>query len=65
MHRSFQDRMQFHSGVRQALDAAWKQCSRSGLVVVTGSLYLVGELLPVVQKAVGSRKSTAGNKILR
>jgi dihydrofolate synthase/folylpolyglutamate synthase len=48
--RRFRSGMTIHSDMRQALDAAWKQCSPKGLVVVTGSLYLVGELLPLVQK---------------
>jgi folylpolyglutamate synthase/dihydropteroate synthase len=32
------------------LRSAWKECSPGGLVVVTGSLYLVGDLLPLVRK---------------
>ena len=50
MHKKFNSRMMMHSNMRQALRAAWKQCSPEGLVVATGSLYLVGELLPIVQK---------------
>ena len=50
MHPRFRSRMKIHSGMRQALHAAWKDCSPKGLVVVTGSLYLVGDLLPIVQK---------------
>lgn len=48
MHRGFRPRMRIHKNVREALYAAWKECSPAGLVVVTGSLYLVGELLPIV-----------------
>jgi dihydrofolate synthase / folylpolyglutamate synthase len=50
MHRSFFPRMRFHNKTQDALSSAWKECSPSGLVVVTGSLYLVGELLPMVRK---------------
>jgi dihydrofolate synthase / folylpolyglutamate synthase len=48
MHAGFQPRMRIHSDMKEALNAAWKECPPSGLVVVTGSLYLVGELLPLV-----------------
>jgi dihydrofolate synthase / folylpolyglutamate synthase len=50
MHRQFRSRIRIYPNMHQALLAAWKQCSRSGLVVVTGSLYLIGELLPLVQR---------------
>jgi len=50
MHKSFKARMRIHKNMKKALDAAYNECSPSGLVVVTGSLYLVGELLPIVQK---------------
>jgi dihydrofolate synthase / folylpolyglutamate synthase len=49
MHRRYRSRMKIHDTMHEALYAAWKQCSPAGLVVVTGSLYLVGELLPLVQ----------------
>jgi dihydrofolate synthase / folylpolyglutamate synthase len=49
MHNRYAPRMKIHTNMREALRAAWKECSASGLVVVTGSLYLVGELLPFVQ----------------
>jgi dihydrofolate synthase/folylpolyglutamate synthase len=49
MHKRYASRIRIHSNMRDALRAAWKECSASGLVVVTGSLYLVGELLPFVQ----------------
>jgi dihydrofolate synthase / folylpolyglutamate synthase len=45
-----QSRIRIHANMRAALHAAWKDCPPSGLVVVTGSLYLVGDLLPLVQK---------------
>jgi dihydrofolate synthase / folylpolyglutamate synthase len=56
MHKEFGPRMRIHKNMRAALDAAWKECSPSGLVVVTGSLYLVGELLPLVTKTANSRR---------
>ncbi len=49
MHKRYRSRMKIYGAMREALYAAWKECSPSGLVVVTGSLYLVGELLPLVQ----------------
>jgi len=49
LHRRFRSRMQFHPDANDALESAWRRCSRRGLVVVTGSLYLVGNLLPMVQ----------------
>jgi dihydrofolate synthase/folylpolyglutamate synthase len=55
IHKSFISRMRIHSNMREALLAAWRECSPSGLVVVTGSLYLVGELLPFVQA--GARRN--------
>jgi dihydrofolate synthase/folylpolyglutamate synthase len=57
IHRTFSPRMRIHRGMKDALNAAWRECSPSGLVVVTGSLYLVGELLPLVRKHVKSRHS--------
>lgn len=48
-HPRFRRRMQLHPDAGAALRAAWKTCSPTGLVVVTGSLYLVGELLPLVR----------------
>lgn len=50
MHSGYRSRMRLHSNAREALYAAWDECPASGLVVVTGSLYLVGDLLPVVRK---------------
>ncbi len=49
LHRRFRSRMQFHPDANDALESAWRRCSRRGLVVVTGSLYLVGNLLPMVR----------------
>ncbi len=49
-HPRHRERMRLHENSHEALQAAWKECPRNGLVVVTGSLYLLGELLPVVQR---------------
>jgi dihydrofolate synthase/folylpolyglutamate synthase len=49
MHKRYRNRMRLHSSMQEALNSAWKECSPDGLVLVTGSLYLVGELLPLVQ----------------
>lgn len=49
MHHRYCSRMSIHPDMQDALQAAWAECPRSGLVVVTGSLYLVGALLPIVQ----------------
>lgn len=50
IHKSFQPKMSQHRNSQDALQAAWKQCSPHGLVVVTGSLYLLGEVLPLIRK---------------
>lgn len=34
-----------------ALRAAWRDCPTEGLVVVAGSLYLLGEVLPMIRRA--------------
>jgi dihydrofolate synthase/folylpolyglutamate synthase len=57
MHRSFFPIIRIHKNMKDALNAAWKECSPSGLVVVTGSLYLVGELLPMVRNNSKSNRS--------
>lgn len=53
MHKQFKPRIRMHKNMKEALSAAWDECPASGLVVVTGSLYLVGDLLPVVRKYAG------------
>jgi dihydrofolate synthase/folylpolyglutamate synthase len=50
MNRRYRPRITVYQNMRRALYAAWKQCSPKGLVVVTGSLYLIGDLLPIIQK---------------
>jgi dihydrofolate synthase/folylpolyglutamate synthase len=57
MHRKFFPKMRIYGSMQDALYAAWKESPPSGLVVVTGSLYLVGELLPLVRKYAKSRCS--------
>ncbi len=56
LNKRYRSKMKVHSSMRRALYAAWEQCSPKGLVVVTGSLYLVGELLPVIQKNIKTKK---------
>lgn len=48
-HPRYGARMRVYADSRAAIQAAWDECPRNGLVVVTGSLYLVGELLPLVR----------------
>jgi dihydrofolate synthase/folylpolyglutamate synthase len=62
LHKHFRPRMKIYPDMFAALHGAWDECSPSGLVVVTGSLYLVGELLPLVQKAV-SRPASKAEKL--
>ena len=40
---------------KSALRAAWANCTSSGLTVITGSLYLVGDLLPLVRRSADKR----------
>lgn len=49
LHRRFAARMRLHGNSAESLQAAWQECPPRGLVVVTGSLYLVGELLPLIR----------------
>ena len=53
-HSRFRSRIRLHFDSSEALRAAWAESSRNGLVVVTGSLYLVGELLPFVRRGAQS-----------
>jgi dihydrofolate synthase/folylpolyglutamate synthase len=53
----FRARMRIHPNARAALRVAWNECPDNGLVVVTGSLYLVGELLPLIRKQVSMRRT--------
>jgi len=50
LHKRFRSRIKIHPNMNAALLSAWRECSPSGLVVVTGSLYLVGELLSLVRR---------------
>jgi dihydrofolate synthase / folylpolyglutamate synthase len=49
-HRSFHDRIFTYENPQAALKSAWQKCSPRGLVVVSGSLYLIGALLPTIRK---------------
>jgi dihydrofolate synthase/folylpolyglutamate synthase len=55
LHPRHRSRMQFYERPAAALLGAWAACPPDGLVVVTGSLYLVGELLPAVQREAVTR----------
>ncbi len=61
-HPRLSSRIRIHGDARTALQAAWETCPRPGLVVVTGSLYLVGELLPLARarQASVSRRAALG-----
>ncbi len=48
-HSRFRSRMSLHQDASTALASAWDVCPTRGLVVVTGSLYLIGELLPAIR----------------
>ena len=50
LRKRFQPRIRLHRNARKALRSAWNSCPPDGLVVVTGSLYLVGEVLPMIEK---------------
>jgi dihydrofolate synthase/folylpolyglutamate synthase len=52
LHKRFRSRMRTHADSHAALRAAREACPRDGLVLVTGSLYLIGELLPVVKSSI-------------
>jgi dihydrofolate synthase / folylpolyglutamate synthase len=59
MFPSFRARISRHSSAAKALQAAWQECPATGLVVVTGSLYLVGEVLPMVRRRQSCRSKLA------
>jgi dihydrofolate synthase/folylpolyglutamate synthase len=46
------ERMTICRDIKSALRDAWADCPPSGLTLITGSLYLVGDLLKVVQHSV-------------
>ncbi|MCL2877777.1 MAG: bifunctional folylpolyglutamate synthase/dihydrofolate synthase [Acidobacteria bacterium] len=46
------ERMTICRDMKSALRAAWANCPPSGLTLITGSLYLVGDLLPIVRHSV-------------
>ena len=45
------ERMTICRNMKSALRAAWNSCPPSGLTLITGSLYLVGDILPVVKQS--------------
>jgi len=49
-HARYRERLHVHWSAQEALRAAWQECSPAGIVVVTGSLYLLGELLPLIRR---------------
>jgi len=49
LHPRMRMRMRVHASASSALRAAWEECPRDGLAVVTGSLYLLGELMPILR----------------
>jgi len=61
LHKRFRPLIRIYPDMVAALRGAWKECSSSGLVVVTGSLYLVGDLLPYIQKAASQGGARGGD----
>jgi dihydrofolate synthase/folylpolyglutamate synthase len=55
LNAKFQNRMRVHASAAGALRGAWRECPSDGCVVITGSLYLLGELLPFVRKSTESQ----------
>jgi dihydrofolate synthase/folylpolyglutamate synthase len=51
MFPDYRERITICRDMKSALRAAWANCPEPGLTLVTGSLYLVGDLLPVVQRS--------------
>jgi dihydrofolate synthase/folylpolyglutamate synthase len=49
LHTRYLSRMRLYQNSTGALKGAWSECPPEGSVVVAGSLYLVGELLPIVR----------------
>jgi dihydrofolate synthase / folylpolyglutamate synthase len=50
-HPRLRGHLHLYEDAASALRAAWRECPPDGLVVVTGSLYLLGELLPLIRAA--------------
>jgi len=46
----FARRIRVYPHAQAALEGAWRECGRGGTVVVAGSLYLVGEVLPLLRR---------------
>ena len=54
MFPDFRERITICRDIKSALRTAWAGCPPSGLTLITGSLYLVGDLLRVVQRSAAS-----------
>jgi dihydrofolate synthase/folylpolyglutamate synthase len=65
VHGRFRRRFRFHGSASEALRAAWRECSPGGLVVVTGSLYLLGELMPLIRSACSTLRRENRQRRLR
>ncbi|MDR0311197.1 MAG: bifunctional folylpolyglutamate synthase/dihydrofolate synthase [Acidobacteriota bacterium] len=53
MFPEYRERMTICRDMKSALRAAWAKCPPPGLALITGSLYLVGDLLPFVRRSAG------------
>ena len=53
MFPDYRERMTICRNPKTALSAAWANCPPSGLALITGSLYLVGDLLARVRRSCG------------
>ena len=53
MFPEYRERITICRDMKSALRSAWRNCPPKELTVITGSLYLVGELLPMVRKSAG------------
>ena len=51
MFPDYRGRMTICRDIKSSLRAAWAGCPTQGLTLITGSLYLVGDLLPLVQRS--------------
>lgn len=53
--------IRLHENPAAALRSAWAECTPGGWVIVTGSLYLVGEVLPLVRAGAAPTRGSAEN----
>jgi len=56
LHERHRPRFRLHADSRLALLGAWRECPREGLVVVAGSLHLLGELMPAIRRDAARRE---------